>query len=579
MSKVKKSENDSKQAVAPATAPKDDLPLSVSLMTARRVLWKGHPPKILGWFLDPLRIYVIDPVLSIQSVLLPAILPTQIGHISSFGVDMCVPLLKVLYIQKLEDPNDLGAATRGAIVGPSVVAVRPPSDFQSAFQGVISFICSAIGDVAGMMTNPKKYTGWMQSLTQFNTFLRNTGVQAEMEEAIQKPLLCGRLLDNFKILNDIFETHLAGRIEIAQHDSEKARTEGFEDDIRLGHRLMRFATAAYGTEMIRSAVDEDVDASQFLEDGLDSVALHTRIPKEDIKFVYAGNEKDYDKHVLHHFVSIDRENKSIVLGIRGTLSLSGAIADMQGMAAEYCSGKAHRGISEMAKNIWNESGDKVLKLMDEYKDYKLVVTGHSLGGGASCLLTIHLYVDEMVPGDRKVECFAFAPPPTFYPCSDDSDCCEKVNKAIQNTVAYIHDNDVVPFLSVAAIRRLTRLLDAVDNETEHIYFWNRWKIFYEYAPIPEKIIKSVLNEIKTMSGGSLRAVDGEHNMIIPARRVVWCKHDFISKKCDAFSCDPEKIAQGNIFLTSDMISDHMPENYEDALDSIFESISLDALND
>jgi hypothetical protein len=82
-----------------------------------------------------------------------------------------------------------------------------------------------------------------------------------------------------------------------------------------------------------------------------------------------------------------------------------------------------------------------------------------------------------------------------------------------------------------------------------------------------------------MSGGSLRAVDGEHNMIIPARRVVWCKHDFISKKCDAFSCDPEKIAQGNIFLTSDMISDHMPENYEDALDSIFESISLDALND
>jgi hypothetical protein len=188
-------------------------------------------------------------------------------------------------------------------------------------------------------------------------------------------------------------------------------------------------------------------------------------------------------------------------------------------------------------------------------------------------------VDEMVPGDRKVECFAFAPPPTFYPCSDDSDCCEKVNKAIQNTVAYIHDNDVVPFLSVAAIRRLTRLLDAVDNETEHIYFWNRWKIFYEYAPIPDKIIKSVLNEIKTMSGGSLRAVDGEHNMIIPARRVVWCKHDFISKKCDAFSCDPEKIAQGNIFLTSDMISDHMPENYEDALDSIFESISLDALND
>jgi hypothetical protein len=345
------------QAVSAKKTSKES-PSSVSLTVARRVLWRGHPPKLFGWFLDPLRIYVFDPVFAIQSVLMPVILPRPIDPIFALGVDMFVPVLRILYIEKPKDPNDFGSATRNAIVSPSVVAVRPPSDFQSAFQGGISFICSAIGDFAGIITNPKKYTGWMNSLTQFNTFLKSTGVQAELEEAIQKPLLCGRLMDNFKILNDIFEQHLADRTEICQQDDEKARNEGFEDDIRAGHRLMRFATAAYGTEMIRSAIDEDLDASHFVGDSLTAVALHTRLPEEDIKFVYAGNENDYEQHVLHHFVSVDHAEKSVVLAIRGTLSLSGAIVDMQGMAADFCSGKAHKGISEMAKNIWKESGGK-----------------------------------------------------------------------------------------------------------------------------------------------------------------------------------------------------------------------------
>lgn len=61
---------------------------------------------------------------------------------------------------------------------------------------------------------------------------------------------------------------------------------------------------------------------------------------EDIKFIYAGNENDYEQLVLHHFVSVDHAEKSVLLSIRGTLSLSGAIADMQDMAAEFCYGNS-----------------------------------------------------------------------------------------------------------------------------------------------------------------------------------------------------------------------------------------------
>jgi hypothetical protein len=82
----------------------------------------------------------------------------------------------------------------------------------------------------------------MDALSQFNTFLASTGAGAEMQEAVQKPLLRGRLLDNFKILNDIQEMHNGDRVQIAQQD-ESDREQGLRDEIKRGHRLMRYATA------------------------------------------------------------------------------------------------------------------------------------------------------------------------------------------------------------------------------------------------------------------------------------------------------------------------------------------------
>jgi hypothetical protein len=227
-------------------------------------------------------------------------------------------------------------------------------------------------------------------------------------------------------------------------------------------------------------------------------------------------------------------------------------------------------MSEMATNLWTESGHKIVDLMEKLPDYKLIVTGHSLGAGTACLLTIRLHSQEVLKG-RTIQCFAFAPPPTFWPCADNStespSCKAQIQQAMRNTVAYIHDNDVVPFLSVTAVHRMVRLLDSVDNETENIWFWKRWRIFYEYESIPEQITKSVLAaEVSSQKDGPM---NGHCNMVIPARRVIWCKQNFAGR-FEAFPCDPFKIAEGNIFLCPDMISDHLPEQYENALDALLE---------
>jgi hypothetical protein len=236
---------------------------------------------------------------------------------------------------------------------------------------------------------------------------------------------------------------------------------------------------AYGTEMIRSAIDREVGFEE-LQTTRQAISVHTELAVKDIKVLYA--ETNNDRHVLHHFVAVDHATKSIVLALRGTLSLSGAIVDMQAMAVDYCTGLAHQGIAEMAENVWKESGDKIMNLCDgpEFQEYRFLITGHSLGAGAACLLNLKLHVEGQL-GDRPICCYAFAPPPTFYPCGEDLDYgSKKIDQAIQNTVGYIHDNDAVPFLSISAVRRLATLLDAVDNQTEHIWFWRRWRIFYAH---------------------------------------------------------------------------------------------------
>lgn len=92
--------------------------------------------------------------------------------------------------------------------------------------------------------------------------------------------------------------------------------------------MMRFATAAYGTEMIRSALDRAASREQ-LENQLNAIAFHCNVPAEDIPILCVNDGGDMK--VLRHFVAIDHAAKQVVLALRGTLSISGALVDMQGM--------------------------------------------------------------------------------------------------------------------------------------------------------------------------------------------------------------------------------------------------------
>jgi hypothetical protein len=80
--------------------------------------------------------------------------------------------------------------------------------------------------------------------------------------------------------------------------------------------------------MIRSALDREAHPHE-LENQMKAIAFHCNVVPEDIRILEVNDGGDM--HVLRHFVAIDREISSVVLAIRGTLSVSGALVDMQAM--------------------------------------------------------------------------------------------------------------------------------------------------------------------------------------------------------------------------------------------------------
>jgi len=225
-------------------------------------------------------------------------------------------------------------------------------------------------------------------------------------------------------------------------------------------------------------------------------------------------------------------------------------------------------MAEVADNIWAASGEKILKLFEEEElsDYSFTILGHSLGAGAACLLNVKCHFEQLF-GDRVVKCFGFAPPPTL--CRDglakDSKEAALVQKAYDNCICYIHDNDCIPLLSVVCIRRLATLMDTVDNRSEHLWAARRWKIFWEYEKIPQEIVDDV--KAVEQRERAVEANKGASKLTIPTRLVVWMRQNFAGTY-EAFGCDPNAVADLNIFLNVDMVSDHLCEPYEDAFDAL-----------
>ncbi|XP_046854544.1 diacylglycerol lipase-alpha-like [Xenia sp. Carnegie-2017] len=118
-------------------------------------------------------------------------------------------------------------------------------------------------------------------------------------------------------------------------------------------------------------------------------------------------------------VSIDHENKNVVVSVRGTLSFKDVLTDLTAETEsleldsdkgceEKC--RAHKGMVRSAQFILTKlEDDRILEsIFLRCPDYNLLVVGHSLGAGTGAILSI-----LMKKKYESLKCFAYSPPQTL----------------------------------------------------------------------------------------------------------------------------------------------------------------------
>ena len=159
------------------------------------------------------------------------------------------------------------------------------------------------------------------------------------------------------------------------------------------NRYVKFATAAYGDHVVNlfySKIPFLSQKSWTHHRNHEGFSNHTEIPIEDI---YFSSYSEYNSINVYHpkfYVVLDHKMKSVVVSIRGTLSLHDLLIDLtceyDSISIKEIQGNVHSGIFSTAKqlidplvehNLFNSIKDA----LNEYQDFNLILTGHSLGAG------------------------------------------------------------------------------------------------------------------------------------------------------------------------------------------------------
>ncbi|CAG8581214.1 20990_t:CDS:2 [Rhizophagus irregularis] len=206
-------------------------------------------------------------------------------------------------------------------------------------------------------------------------------------------------------------------------------------------RLHRFAFAS-NTDL---PFDSIVDSS------------HTKAPK---------NPSNYQPS---YFIIRDHTTESIILALRGTMSIHDLIVDLtceyedfqfpediqRGIETKH---KVHKGIFQVAKGLAEPGKSGVYEVikreLEANEGYGLVLVGHSLGAGVASLLAILLASPKTrqttvwsgLPRGRRVHAYSFA-----TPCVMSAEL-SKIVRPLVTSVAY--GNDVVCRLSLGHVQDL-----------------------------------------------------------------------------------------------------------------------------
>ncbi|KAK2495689.1 hypothetical protein MC885_001553 [Smutsia gigantea] len=296
---------------------------------------------------------------------------------------------------------------------------------------------------------------------------------------------------------------------------------------------------------------------------------------------------------LPFLVALDHRKESVVVAVRGTMSLHDILTDLSAesetlsLECEVQDCSAHKGISQAARYVYQRLiNDGILsQAFSIAPEYQLVIVGHSLGAGAAALLAIMLR--NSYP---QVRCYAFSPPRGLL-----SKSLHEYSKNF--IVSLVLGKDVIPRLSVTNLedlkRRILRVIAHCNKPKYKILLHGCWYELFGGDPdnFPteleggnqEDLTQPLLAEQSLLAHGSPAysfssdsplESPAKYPPLYPPGRIIHLQEEGTSGRfchCSAAKYSAKWSHEsefGKILIGPKMLTDHMPDILMRALDRV-----------
>ncbi|XP_044289035.1 diacylglycerol lipase-beta [Varanus komodoensis] len=398
--------------------------------------------------------------------------------------------------------------------------------------------------------------------------------------------------------------------EVVTESQLSPMTNDLDEELENAAHYMKFAAAAYGWPYYvlanpftalckingdccrRSPTETDIVGGDHLNMHLGTILKITGLQYRDIIHISFHN-KIFE---IPFFVALDHKKEAIVVAVRGTLSFEDILTDLSADCEHLTledvleNGLVHKGITQAANYIYRRltNGGILSQAFTIAPEYKLVVVGHSLGGGTASILAIMLR--NAFP---TLRCYAFSPPGGLL-----SKSLAEYTK--QFIVSVIVGKDFVARLSMPNMedlkRRIIRIVANCNKPKYQILLHGCWYEVFGGEPdnFPteldgrnqDALAQPLLAEENLMvhRSPSYNTLDDNSplssppqypHLFLPGKIIHIVEEKSTSRWCSSdvqYTAGWSKeTAFGNILISPKMITDHLPEMVLTALNNLVQA--------
>ncbi|KAL7712195.1 sn-1-specific diacylglycerol lipase [Entamoeba marina] len=423
-------------------------------------------------------------------------------------------------------------------------------------------------DVLGINSDMKSYLGCNKATTV--NLVQQLDCFGEKKKKVEIDLFLNDSQNNYsRIISSTVSSEGVETKDIirAMHTITKERVENpmegiirevnNYDFLHTLHFYMKLCVVSYGKWLYLKMAKEDnffkriITAKSKYEVDWRFAKSYGGIDRD--KFVSAQwDSTDYNPA---HYMAILDSKKTIVIVNRGSLSMEDAKIDLSAKPIEYSfngiQGFTHAGIYRSCLNKYEQLCPILHFMGKKYPTYKLIVTGHSLGGGIAQLLTLEIYKRHP---EWNVHCYSFAPACVL----STSIANDPLVKQLISSV--VSNNDIVPRLSYRSAVQFLKYTHDVKQIHDTTHFFHM-----KTKTTNDKLKRAFFNYYQT----TRNEID---DALIPGGNVyqlITAKNDKIkTTKCYL----KENKEYGWLLFQNGSFTDHMPDSYEKLVGKAFQCL-------